>query len=259
MAEKIIPCIERCKSLNISLSGLAVAVFIIFSWGATLAVSLKIDVSHTSVVLVGFTVLLRTFLHTGLFVTAHEAIHGVITRNRSIDDVIGSVTAILYAFLLYQKLAKNHRLHHRFPTSEGDPDFCQDNPQNPFLWYVSFMRRYQDGKQFSILFWGMTVVFWGLMLLHVPTENLILFLVLPIFLSSLQLFWFGIYLPHRPLSQGYRDRHCARSIPYPPFWSLLSCYNFGYHWEHHQYPNLAWYQLASVRAENTNSFLREVR
>ena len=60
----------------------------------------------------------------------------------------------------YKTLAKNHHIHHSYPASDRDPDFYQENPHNFWLWYFSFMKDYQQGKQFWILFWGMTVIFW---------------------------------------------------------------------------------------------------
>jgi beta-carotene ketolase (CrtW type) len=80
---------------------------------------------------------------------------------------------------------------------------------------------------------------------HIPIANLILFWFLPIVLSSMQLFLFGTYLPHR--SEDSPNSHAAISSNYPLILSFLTCYHFGYHWEHHEYPNLPWYRLPSVR------------
>ncbi|NJL02454.1 MAG: hypothetical protein HC910_18560 [Spirulinaceae cyanobacterium SM2_1_0] len=77
----------------------------------------------------------------------------------------------------------------------------------------------------------------------VPYSKLLLFWFLPTVLSAYQLFYFGIFLPHRETEAGYRDRHRSRSLYIAPFWSFLACYHFGYHWEHHEYPDLPWYQL----------------
>jgi hypothetical protein len=34
--------------------------------------------------------------------------------------------------------------------------------------------------------------------------------------------------------------HNARSSSMPIWLSLLTCYHFGYHWEHHEYPYVPW-------------------
>jgi beta-carotene ketolase (CrtW type) len=77
--------------------------------------------------------------------------------------------------------------------------------------------------------------------------NLILFWIIPPLLSTFQLFYFGTYLPHRELSEPYTDAHRTRSNDYNVFWSFLSCYHFGYHWEHHEYTHIPWWRLPKIR------------
>jgi len=51
----------------------------------------------------------RTFIQTGLFIVAHDAIHGVVLpSNRRLNDGIGQLVLTLYALLPYEKLAFNH-------------------------------------------------------------------------------------------------------------------------------------------------------
>ena len=115
------------------------------------------------------------------------------------------------------------------------------------------MQEYLDFRQKVVLFFGMKVIFFTLYLgFHVPIPNLFLFWVFPIVLSSMQLFYFGTYLPHRAGSAAippspHQNSHHAVSANRPVWWSFLTCYHFGYHWEHHEYPALPWYRLPSVR------------
>jgi beta-carotene ketolase (CrtW type) len=37
--------------------------------------------------------------------------------------------------------------------------------------------------------------------------------------------------------------HHARTLPRHHLWAMLSCYFFGYHWEHHQSPGTPWWRL----------------
>jgi beta-carotene ketolase (CrtW type) len=77
-------------------------------------------------------------------------------------------------------------------------------------------------------------------------ENLILFWELPAVLSTLQLFYFGTYLPHR----GVHDKgniHQSRSQAKNHIWAFISCYFFGYHYEHHAYPHMPWWKLFSTK------------
>ena len=244
------------KSTSISIdternqTGIAIASLIILLWISSLIGFVSLEISKLPLILIIMGILLRSFLHTGLFIIIHEAIHGVISPNRRINDSIGYVTSRLYALQDYQLLAKNHHLHHRHPATEKDPDFDISNPNNPLLWYGNFMKRYQEGKQGWVLFWGMTVIFWTSIYLHISAVSLIVFWVLPILISSWQLFIFGIFLPHRQQKSNNGDRHRAKSTNYSVFWSFVTCYHFGYHWEHHQYPHLPWYRLPKARQKH---------
>ncbi len=83
----------------------------------------------------------------------------------------------------------------------------------------------------------------------ISEPNLLVFWVVPSITSTLQLFWFGTYLPHRSGRDRFDDRHHARSLDYPAWLSFLTCYHFGYHWEHHRWPHLAWWQLPAARRD----------
>ena len=231
-----------------SFSGLIMASIVLLLWLTSLILLLRINIAQIPLILIIFAVLGRTFLQTGLFITAHDAMHGTVyPKNRILNDGIGIISTRSYALLSYKRLLKKHQLHHRYPASPKDPDFCKQGENNPFIWYFRFMKGYLEGEQSWVLLIGMALIFgvfkWGF---NIPASNLFLFWVLPIFISSIQLFCFGIFLPHRRPKGGYQNRHRARSIYYPTFLSLITCYHFGYHWEHHEFPHLPWYKLPSV-------------
>ncbi|MGV2827041.1 fatty acid desaturase [Myxosarcina sp. GI1(2024)] len=226
-----------------------VAIILILLWFSSLIGLMAIDISSAPLLWIVAAVCLRSFLHTGLFITTHEAIHGVVSPNRKFNDLIGYISSFLYALLPYKLLAKNHMLHHRYPASEKDPDYHESEQNNFLLWYGKFMKEYLQGRQAWILLVGMAVIFGIFLVLHIRLSNIFLFWVIPILISSLQLFTFGIFLPHRKTSSGKRDRHQAISSNYSVFWSFIACYHFDYHCEHHQYPNLPWYSLPVARHE----------
>jgi beta-carotene/zeaxanthin 4-ketolase len=227
-----------------SLTGIAAATAIGAIWIVSIGLLSLTNVDRFSPFCVVLSILGRTFIQTGLFVIAHDAIHGsVYPKNRDLNDAIGRSAATVYAILDYQKLAANHSQHHHQPGRDGDPDF---HDCNGFVWYLKFMKGYLNFRQILMQFLGLGTAFAALHFwLHIPVVNLFLFWILPIFLSTIQLFFFGTYLPHR--SSNTENLHRAISSTYPPIWSLLTCYHFGYHWEHHEYPFLAWYDLPSVR------------
>jgi beta-carotene/zeaxanthin 4-ketolase len=62
----------------------------------------------------------------------------------------------------------------------------------------------------------------------------------------LQLFYFGTFLTHREPTEGYTNPHRTTSNHFSHFWSFITCYHFGYHKEHHEYPQLPWWKLPEI-------------
>ena len=207
---------------------------------------------HLSFFEVSCMVLLRTFLHTGLFVVAHDAIHGSLCPDRpSLNARIGHLMLGLYAFLPYDRSYTNHWLHHYCPAQICDPDFHDGLNTHPVVWYFNFMAEYLPFTQLLVFLAGWVgLLFTMIQVCGVHWENVVLFWVLPLILSSMQLFFFGTYLPHRgphpTATHPDRPSHRARTSNYPIIVSFLTCYHFGYHWEHHEYPRVPWYQLPAV-------------
>ena len=120
---------------------LTVAVIIILLWLVSLVELFIIDISQISFILVSLGILVRSYLHTGLFIVTHESIHGSVTKNYRLNRLIGCTTSRLYALLSYKVLAKNHRLHHLYPATPRDPDFCVSGSGAFWTWYMKFMKK----------------------------------------------------------------------------------------------------------------------
>ncbi len=170
--------------------------------------------------------------------------HGVLFKNNIYwNDIIGKFMLFCYAALPYDQLFLMHQRHHHNPTGSADPDFPNSPSDGLFSWYKQFMVGYLGTSQMLSL-----ISIWCLLALIIgPTSiyNILLFCILPLFLSSFQLFIFGTYLPHRKLHSNL-DTH-TRSIDLPVWLSLLACYHFGYHQEHHDHPTLSWFELPAAR------------
>ncbi|MBM0743987.1 fatty acid desaturase [Phormidium sp. CLA17] len=235
------------KSRSDLWTGPLVAAVIISLWVSSLVISLSADLTQWTLLSIVPAVLGRTFIQTGLFIVVHDAIHGsVFPKSRLWNHRIGNLAITLYGFLPYEKLALNHWKHHRSPGQPDDPDF-HDGVHRGFLaWYIKFMTdEYVDAELRRKLLLYMAIAFVSLRFgLQVSGLNLFLFWLLPLILSSLQLFYFGTYLPHRS-SNNYdsHNSHNAVSSNFPTIVSFFTCYHFGYHWEHHEYPDIAWYKL----------------
>jgi beta-carotene ketolase (CrtW type) len=188
-----------------------------------------------------------SWLSVGLFIVAHDAMHGSLAPGRPRLNLFwGRLTLLLYAGFWMDRLRPKHFNHHQHVGTEHDPDFSVDHPTRFWPWYAQFMRRYFGLREFLVL----TALTWTyVLLLGAPLGNLLLFWALPSILSSLQLFYFGTYLPHRHEEGEFADHHRARSNGYPAWLSLLTCFHFGYHREHHLSPGTPWWQLPAKRRE----------
>jgi beta-carotene/zeaxanthin 4-ketolase len=249
---------NHSKTLGASLTGIWFALAIIIFWFASLIFLLFQNLNDLSPIGLVLAFLSRTFLQTGLFIIGHDAMHrSLMAWNRSINDSLGELAVGLYAFLPYQHCRSNHGKHHHTPAQLGDPDFHDGQHTHPFCWYIKFMREYLSFGQLATL-----LCTWGLCFLilkgftQTALLNVLLFWAAPLLFSSVQLFVFGTYLPHREKSGELNSSHRIKSTSYPVLLSLLTCYHFGYHWEHHEYPKLPWYKLPSVRPQLEDSSLR---
>ncbi len=233
-------------------TGLLSALIIIGLWASSLLFLLYLDISQIQFVWILLAILLQTFLYTGLFITAHDAMHGVVfPKNPKINNLIGSLAVLMYALFSYKELVKKHWLHHHHPASELDPDFHDTKHKNFFAWYFHFMKGYWSWTRLIGLMFIFSFLNYAL---HVPKINLALFWAIPPILSSVQLFYFGTFLTHREPEGGYSNPHCAKTTPLPVFWSFITCYHFGYHKEHHEYPDVPWWKLPEVYKRNTKIF-----
>ncbi|MEB3324907.1 MAG: fatty acid desaturase [Cyanobacteriota bacterium] len=238
--------------------GLALAAGLVLGWLGSWAVLLPTSLSQLSPLLVAVAVLARTLLQTGLFIVAHDAMHGSLWPTRpGANRLIGEITLLLYAALPYGRCARNHGLHHCHAGTSHDPDHHSEGTPSPWQWYGRFMAAYLSPWQLT----GLVLSWLALAALAAqcsasPVANVVLYGVLPTLLSSAQLFLVGTFLPHRTPVGGAPSspagaRHQPRSLDWPVWLSLLSCYHFGYHWEHHAYPHLAWHELPGVRRQRT--------
>lgn len=224
--------------------GLAIALGIITAWVGSVGFCLATPTLPWPawVVLVA----LNTLLGTGLFITAHDAIHGtVVPGARTLNAAIGQLALGLYAGFSFEPLRAAHQQHHLAPASALDPDYHDGRRTGFWRWYLHFLVRYITVGQVLRL----AVVFNILVhLLGVSELRCLVFWVLPMLLSTAQLFYFGTYRTHREPPAGYVDAHRATSNDLPVWLSFVTCFHFGYHHEHHANSGVPWWRLPAERA-----------
>ncbi len=231
--------------------GLVLAAGILLSWLGSLALLLPTTRADIPWGVLGLAVLGRTFLQTGLFIVAHDAMHGTLwPERRRANRRIGEIALLLYAALPYGRCQDNHKKHHLHAGSSHDPDHHAEGQDALRPWFTRFMAAYLSLGQITALV--LTWIAVGALTAFVsasPVSNVVLYCTLPTLLSSLQLFVVGTFIPHRGPSHlssaGWV--HQPHSLELPTWLSFLSCYHFGYHWEHHAFPDLAWHELPEAR------------
>lgn len=221
--------------------GLLIATVIIILWISHLAYSLTKGTEDFSSPLLYLHMIVQAYLYTGLFITAHDAMHGTVSKNKKINKTIGILALFLFAGMNYNRIIKSHMLHHKFPGEDRDPDF-NTSSQNFFIWWLKFMLGYLTIVQLAIM-----AVIYNILNIWFSREILLVYWIIPAFLSTLQLFYFGTYQPHRFPHQEEMKPHNARSQKRNHIWAMLSCYFFGYHNEHHESPRTPWWKLYRVK------------
>ncbi|CAL80117.1 Beta-carotene ketolase (Beta-carotene oxygenase) [Bradyrhizobium sp. ORS 278] len=190
-------------------------------------------------------VVLQTWLYVGLFIIAHDCMHGsLVPFKPQVNRRIGQLCLFLYAGFSFDALNVEHHKHHRHPGTAEDPDFDEVPPHGFWHWFASFFLHYFGWKQVAIIA-AVSLVYQ--LVFAVPLQNILLFWALPGLLSALQLFTFGTYLPHKPATQPFADRHNARTSEFPAWLSLLTCFHFGFHHEHHLHPDAPWWRLPEIK------------
>lgn len=217
-------------------SGLAIAVVVILCWFSSLYFLLQWSFVWTNP-LVYLMILVQMHLYTGLFITAHDAMHGTVSANKKINTAIGYISVFLYAGFFYNRLCTKHHKHHNYVHTNDDPDY---SAQGFWKWYLRFMLNYISFIQLTIM-----AIAYNVLKIWIDEKNLLLFWVLPSVLSTFQLFYFGTYLPHK----GTHDNeYHSSTLQKNHFVAFITCYFFGYHLEHHQKPGMPWWQLYKTKS-----------
>jgi beta-carotene/zeaxanthin 4-ketolase len=229
----------RLRELTSSLS-LQIAMTIVGVWAISLWNCTQIEVDKLPIVYLLCLVGWQTWLYTGLFITAHDGMHGSIHPSSCLNRSIGQLCLWLYAGFDYSQLLAKHQLHHQYPASDRDPDFHDGKAVHFWGWYCHFVWEHISWRQLLNLVAMFSIY---ATVCNFRIVNICLFWIVPSLLSSLQLFYFGTFLPHREPLGGYVNLHRATTINRSHWCSLVTCYHFGYHYEHHHSPQIPWWEL----------------
>lgn len=233
-------------------TGLVSAATILVGWSTLFYhANFQVHVSPATLPDVALTLAFLEFFYTGLFITAHDAIHGsVCPGNPRLNESVGRLFLLLFAMFDYDVVSRKHWEHHNHTgIPRRDPDFHKGDPRM-LRWFRSFMSEYYSWKQFTLSA-ALTTL---LLALGAPYFNVVMFVALAPILSAFRLFYFGTYWPHHPTQAGeVMGWEKSRSSEVPGILAFLACYNFVYHYEHHERPWLPWFQLAGARIDRSST------
>ncbi|WP_216359275.1 fatty acid desaturase [Pedobacter sp. AJM] len=215
--------------------GVLIAIAVIALWFTSLFFLLHWNFAWSNP-LVYLMIFVQMHLYTGLFITAHDAMHGTISPNKTVNNFIGYLSVFLYAGFFYNRLYTKHHKHHRHVHTTDDPDFA---PHGFWKWYFRFMLNYVTVIQLIIM-----AAAFNVLQIWFKQQNLLLFWVLPSLLSTFQLFYFGTYQPHKG---DHENEYHSSTLQKNHLLAFFTCYFFGYHLEHHQKPATPWWQLYKTK------------
>jgi len=223
---------KKQEYISLSLAGLIILLWCISTWSCF---HHELDwASPWTYVLF----LVQTHLYTGLFITAHDAMHSVVSRNKILNAWIGKVCTTLFMFNHYPTLFRKHHEHHRYAGTAKDPDY---HTGNFWIWYFNFAKQYVSIWQIIFI-----AVLFNILIQFFPEPNVLIYWAITPIASTFQLFYFGTYLPHRG-EHDAENIHNSRSQSRNHWWAFISCYFFGYHYEHHDSPHTPWWGLYQVK------------
>lgn len=161
---------------------------------------------------------LQCWLSVGLFSVAHGAMHGSLAPGLAqVTAMVGALLLLICAGFGWQKLRTAHFDHAGMSAQQPiriSMPAIRSTSQHFWAWCRLFLRRHFGWRSMACV--G-TVVLVYLTAFGALLKNIVLLYGLPAFASSLQLFCFGSYCPHRREGPASADHHRSPSVPW---WGL---------------------------------------
>jgi len=203
----------------------------------------------------------------GISLFTHEAVHGVLSTNRTANRLLGIACAmpVLQNFSAYKVL---HLQHHKHLGHEGDPDHYDNYSR--WSWVVFAMHwvrliigypiyivmipilAFRQGKPFDRLWIAAEVGLLSILIsavcaLPLPWPCLLHVWLIPMLFINTMVNIRGMS-QHTFLENQADPVLGTRSILTHPITEFFMC-NENYHLEHHLYPRVPWYHLKSLHHE----------
>lgn len=200
----------------------------------------------------------------GMGILMHEASHGNLFRNRTLNDVVGFLCGIP-ALLAITPYRRSHMTHHQHARGPDDPDELENLSRNPRTLSLIFLFILLAGDLYGFYFVGplaarrgstaerlATLTEYGVIagvivgaFVLVPFHVMLYAWVLPV-LFARQLTNVRTLAEHS-LTRGGSRWLSTRTVVSNRFVSFFMC-NVNYHIEHHVFPRVPFHNIPRVHA-----------
>ena len=202
---------------------------------------------------VSFDILLRAYLMFLCTVMAHESVHGLMGKKKSINLWWGRFV-LIPATVPYVNFRKTHRMHHAHTNDPDlDPDyFAKPNrlweiplrvlwvPHNWIFWLRKRGKLYHGDVIELVLNYVVLFSVYGTLLYFVGGERLA-WGMLPSLVIVSHLLWYPFAVKtHEGFSLGSEETRSHNYYGHFMYWFTLG---LSIHREHHMYQHLAWIEL----------------
>ena len=199
------------------------------------------------------------FVNHALYVQIHECTHNLVFEKPSLNKVMGIVCDLALAMPSALAFRKYHLMHHKHLGQHGlDPDIVSheearlvgNTPLRKAIW-IFFFSISQALRPLMVKrtdFWDRWIV--ANIVVQVIVDVAVWFLLGPqalIYLALSTLFALGLHpLGGRWIQEHYVTREGQETYSY---YGILNktCFNMGYHNEHHDFANVPWNNLPKLR------------
>ncbi len=199
------------------------------------------------------------FVNHALYVQIHECTHNLVFEKPSLNKVMGIVCDFALAMPSALAFRKYHLMHHKHLGQHGlDPDIVSheearlvgNTPLRKAIW-IFFFSISQALRPLMVKrtdFWDRWIV--ANIVVQVIVNVAVWFLLGPealIYLALSTIFALGLHpLGGRWIQEHYVTREGQETYSY---YGILNktCFNMGYHNEHHDFANVPWNNLPKLR------------
>lgn len=200
----------------------------------------------------------------GLVILMHEAVHGILFRDRTLNRWIGFLCGAP-ALLSVTAYRIGHLPHHRYERGARDPDELENLSRDPRVLAVLFCLTFIAGELFGfhrvgpanafrskgaerhavLVEYGLIAAGFGAAFTLLPFPVLLQGWLLPALVAR-QLTNVRTLAEHVLTQPGHRYT-ATRTVLSNRFVSFFMC-NLNYHIEHHLFPAVPWYHLPRLHA-----------